>query len=201
MSSDAQVDETMEAIMHATYRALCEYGYPNTSIANIAAEFEKSQSLLYYHYESKEDILTDFLTYILNRFEATVKATECDDPVDQLRDLIDRFVPPEPTDDQIRFRQAYCEIRSQAPHNETYQALLAETDARILAELTTVIKQGCETGAFRDVDPESSAEFILSAAYGIMERGVTFEDRDLLERNRRQLLAYVDNHLRAQTDR
>ena len=196
MSSDLQDDDTMEAIMQATYRALCANGYAETSISNIADEVDMSRGVLYYHYENKEAILTDFLTYILERFGADLNESIHTDPYDQLLDLVDRFVPADPTRDQLRFRQAYCEMRSQAPHNPAYQELLAETDERMHTELTAAISRGCETGEFRSVDAASKADFILSTAYGIMERSATFEDRELLAENRRQLLKYVEGTLR-----
>lgn len=196
MSSDLQDDDTMEAIMQATYRALCANGYAETSISNIADEVDISRGVLYYHYENKEAILTDFLAYILERFEADINESTHTDPYDQLLDLIDRFVPTDPTSDQLRFRQAYCEMHSQAQHNPEYQQLLAATDERMHRELTAAISRGCETGVFRPVDAASTAEFILSTAYGIMERSATFEDRELLAENRRQLLKYVEGTLR-----
>ncbi|MEF8774483.1 MAG: helix-turn-helix domain-containing protein, partial [Halobacteriales archaeon] len=54
---DADAEDTDEALMAATYRALCEHGYADLTIQQIGAEFEKSTSLLYHHYDGKDELL------------------------------------------------------------------------------------------------------------------------------------------------
>ena len=63
---------TREEIMRATYLALCEHGYASLTIQRISDEFPKSKSLIYHHYDGKDDLLIDFLEFVLERFEKTV---------------------------------------------------------------------------------------------------------------------------------
>ncbi|PSP70021.1 TetR/AcrR family transcriptional regulator, partial [Halobacteriales archaeon QH_9_66_26] len=73
MSGDtASRDDTQAAIMDATYRALCEHGYADLTIQTIADEFDKSKSLLYYHYDTKDEILIGLLDYLLGQFTIRV---------------------------------------------------------------------------------------------------------------------------------
>ncbi|WP_235920690.1 TetR/AcrR family transcriptional regulator [Natronorubrum halalkaliphilum] len=181
--------------MHATYRALCEHGYPDTTISSIVAEFDKSKGLLYYHYEDKDDLLTDFLRYLLERFETKINEEMTGDPYETLVGLVDRILPEQLDDDQLRFRQAFFEIRSQAPHSTAYHDLIEQNDQLLQSELTNVIERGVESGQFRSVDPERTADFIHSVLIGTMERGATLDDRELYRRNRQHVLRYIDRHL------
>jgi AcrR family transcriptional regulator len=189
------LDETTAAIMEAVYRALSHNGYPATTMSEIAAEFEKSKSLLYYHYESKEEILNDFFAHLCERLEATLVEDPYDDPHEQLLALIDRLLPAEMDDESLRFRRAFFEIRSQAPHNQSYHEQIERSDEIILEALTETVRRGVDEGRFADVDPEREGELLFSTIYGIMERGVTLEDRALIERNKETLHDRIDRWL------
>jgi AcrR family transcriptional regulator len=195
--TDAESPETTEeAIMHATYRALCKHGYPETSISNIADEFEKSRSLLYYHYDDKESLLEDFLQFLLDRFEAEQADIEDDDPVEHLMEILDRLLPPEMDDEQMGFRRAILELRSQAPYHEGYREHLERSDELIVSELVRAIERGIDDGQFRAVNSERVAEYVYSTALGAIERGVTLEDPDVIRQTRAALEDYVDSQLR-----
>lgn len=196
MASGHDSDDPTAEIMEATYRALCEHGYPETSISKIADEFEKSQSLLYYHYEDKEDLLEDFLRYLLDQLEAELNEIDEDDPVQRLSAVLDRLFPRDIDDEGIRFRRAILEIRSQAPYHDVYQEQFRRSDDLILAEIVDTIEDGIDSGAFRAVNSQQTAEFIYSTAYGGIELGVTLEDEDTLERSRVAIDDYIDSHLR-----
>jgi AcrR family transcriptional regulator len=195
MSDSTDAESATDEIMLATYRALCTHGYPNTSIAKIADEFEKSKSLLYYHYDDKEDLLEDFLAFLLDRLEAELDEVDHDDPREHLLALVDRLLPSEMDDEAFQFRRAILEIRSQAPYHGTYRAQFERSDELFLAEFVAVIERGIEEGQFRAVNAEEAAEFIYSAAYGAIERGVTLEDPDVIEQNRAIIREYVASQL------
>ncbi len=187
--------DTREAMMLATYRALCEHGYSDTTIQRIADRFDKSKSLLYYHYDTKEKLLADFLGYLLDELDDELGGSPGDDPEATLRSMIDRIVPAEPTDEELRFRKALLEIRSQAPYHQSYREQFVRSDAIIVTKMATSIERGVEQGTFRDVDPQRTASFVLSSLYGILERGVTLEDTRRIERDRAFLLDLVDAHV------
>ncbi|ELY91909.1 TetR family transcriptional regulator [Natrialba hulunbeirensis JCM 10989] len=190
-------DKTTEAIMEAVYLALSKHGYPETTMSRIAAEFEKSKSLLYYHYDGKEEILNDFFAFVCAELETSFAEESDDDPYDQLIALVNRVLPTDLDDEALQFRQAFFEIRSQAPHNQSYYDQIKRTDEIFIAELTQILERGVESGRFVAVDPDRQAEYIFSTVYGIMERGVTLEDRTLIEQNRTVLVEQLERTLLA----
>ncbi|AFZ72490.1 TetR/AcrR family transcriptional regulator [Natronobacterium gregoryi] len=196
-TSTDEFDETTEEIMRAVYRALSKNGYPETTMAEIASEFEKSKGLLYYHYDSKEAILNDFFTYLCQRLQSSLIEESYEDPYERLLAVVDRILPAAIDDEQLEFRQALFEVRSQAPHNRSYYEQIRRSDRIILETLTETIQQGVETGRFADVDPERRAELLFSTLYGIMERGAALGDRDLVERNREMVRVRLERTLLA----
>ncbi|OYR82216.1 TetR family transcriptional regulator, partial [Halorubrum ezzemoulense] len=66
----AEPSDTRQAILGAAFRALCEHGYANVTIQRIGDEFDKSPSLVYHHYDGKDDLLIDLLGFLLDEFEA-----------------------------------------------------------------------------------------------------------------------------------
>jgi AcrR family transcriptional regulator len=196
MTGDETDDPTRE-IMEATYRALCEHGYAATSISKIADEFDKSKSLLYYHYEDKEDLLEDFLGFLLDEFETKVASIEEKEPRERLAAVIDLLVPSNVNEEDMHFRRAVLEIRAQAPYHETYQKQIERSDDLILGEIIDAIELGIDSGAFRSVNARKVAEFIYSTAYGAIERGVTLDDKSVLTDGRQAIDDYVDSQLRS----
>jgi AcrR family transcriptional regulator len=187
--------DVQAAIRDATYRALCRHGYHDTTIQHIADEFEKSKSLLYYHYEDKHELLTDFLRHLLDDL-ADRLAVDGADPYDDLLTLVDRLVPVPMDDEDARFRRVVLEIRAAAPHDETHRELVRRSDSIIRSAFADVIRRGVEAERFDPaVDPEEAAEFVHTALLGTMIRGVTLDDPETVARTRATLVTYLDRYL------
>ncbi|WP_198951497.1 MULTISPECIES: TetR/AcrR family transcriptional regulator [Halorubrum] len=191
ISDSEMAEHTDEAILEATYQALCKHGYPATSISRITDEFDKSTSLLYYHYEDKENLFEDLLCHLLDQLEEQLVDFDQEGPYDYLMAVIDQLLPTQVNNNQFRFQRALLELRSQAPHIDAYHKQFERFDEFVLSEFTTAIENGIERGVFREIDPEQTAEFIYSAVYGALERGVTLEDASLLQQTRQTLEEYV----------
>lgn len=193
---DGERADTHEAIRAATYRALRTHGYSETTIQHIADEFEKSKSLLYYHYEDKEEILTDFMRHLLDHLADELDVNGAD-PAEDLQTLIDRLVPVPMDEEDRQIRRVLFEIRAAAPHNETHRELFQRSDDLIRDAFADVIARGIETGQFVDADPEEAAEFVHTALLGTMVRGVTLDDPRVVARTRRTLETYLERYLLA----
>ena len=167
---------TRAAIMEATFEALSKHGYADLTIQTIADEFDKSKSLLYYHYETKDDLLGDFLEFVLDEFGAQVEADEEVDPEARLWTVIELLLPPDLDEDEEarRLRTALFELRMQAPYDEAYADRFAATDERMIAVVESILEEGVEEGVF-DVDPGTGAELLVDAVTGATLRAVTTE--------------------------
>ncbi|KZN25705.1 TetR family transcriptional regulator [Haladaptatus sp. R4] len=189
--------DTRGAIMRATYLALCKHGYADLTIQRIADEFPKSKSLLYHHYDGKDDLLLDFLGFMLEQQKERIPAKQSSgSPRDHLNAIFDRiFVTPIP-DDYRDFSRAMVELRAQAAHDEKYRNHFTRSDEFFRGLLTRVIQSGIDEGTFRDVDAEEVAEFLLLIVTGAMTKRVT-TNNDAIETARNELDAYVRRRLLA----
>lgn len=187
----ADAEGTRAAIMKATYQALCRHGYADLTIQRIADEFPKSKSLLYHHYEGKDEILLEFLDYLLTHFKETVPKRDYEDPHTHLQEIVRRVVPTDLTDEKKDFTRAVIELRAQAANDQRYHDHFTRSDEFFRERIASVVRRGVEQGRYRDVDPERVADYLLTLIDGAMHRRVT-SDIDV-ERIRRETQVYIDS--------
>ncbi|TKX74922.1 TetR/AcrR family transcriptional regulator [Halorubrum sp. GN11_10-6_MGM] len=148
--------DTREAILGAAFRALRKHGYANVTVQRIGDEFDKSPSLVYHHYDGKDDLLVDLMGFLLDRFEASIadggdqNASPSDEggdmppeaafersARDQLDDYLTAAVDPESLDDpyapDARFVTVMTDLRSQAASDEAYRDHFDRSD-RVFGE-------------------------------------------------------------------
>ena len=186
-----EFDPLKEEIMEATYRALVKHGYSDLTVQAISDEFDKSKSLLYYHYECKEDLLADFLEYALQRFRRDVEL-EVEGPKAQLHELVDRLVPPELEDDSYQVQIALLELRSEAPHNERVREQYTRVDSILKDVIEGIVRRGIDEGVFADLDPEAEAEILVSLLFGVRTRRLTTDQNLPISDTRNALETYLD---------
>ena len=158
----AEPSDTRQAILGAAFRALCEHGYANVTIQRIGDEFDKSPSLVYHHYDGKDDLLIDLLGFLLDAFEASVADGPVTEPPgedaaaagedapemapeeafdrsarEQLDGYLTAAVDPASLDDAYapdeRFVTVMTELRSQAASDEAYRDHFDRSD-RVFGE-------------------------------------------------------------------
>jgi len=189
------VDDTRGAIMEATYDALCEHGYADLTIQRIGDEFPKSKSLVYHHYDSKDDLLLDFLSFMLEEFETNVPREEYDDAAGQLRALFDHVTPDDLDEQRREFADALVELRAQAAHDPAYHEHFTRHSRFFHDRLTSIVERGVAEGVFRDVDPERVGWFLLAAIEGARFQRSTADVEVSIPAVRAELEAYIETRL------
>lgn len=156
-------DELHEAIMEATARAIAKHGIADLTVRDIGAEFDRSRSLIHYHYNSKDDLLAAFVEYIVDRY--TDAGFDADgDPEEQLDTFVRRYLfgpETDPDEHWQRFAAQYA-LRPAAMHDERLRGVLADNYERIHTTLAEIVRTGVERGVFADVDPELTAQLVLA---------------------------------------
>ncbi|QLH84691.1 TetR/AcrR family transcriptional regulator [Halosimplex pelagicum] len=221
--SAAADGSTPEAIMGATYRALCEHGYADLTMQDIADESDKSKASLHYHFDTKEELLLAFLDHLYDAFTDDVGTTDGDDAVDRLVTFVDRVLCPAERTDEARagsrpdatsdgetdgdepndggetdefeeFQTALLEIKAQGPYVEAYREQLERVDAFVRDRVRSIVADGIEEGTIRsDVDPDDTAAFVATLVDGVNTRRVALGETDGSVRN--TFLAYVRENL------
>lgn len=180
--------------MDATYRALCRHGYASLTIQAIADEFEKSKSLLYYHYDTKDELLLALLEYLLDQLSVEDMTDVESDPETQLHSLIDSLLPESVDEDHREFQTALLELRSQAPVDEAYREQFTRADQLLRDTVAGILKRGIDDGTFRDVDVEESSELLVSVINGARLQRATTDSEDTVTK----IHEGVEKHIRSQ---
>ena len=165
-------DDVREVIMTATYEALCEHGYTDLTAQAIADRTDKSKSWLFYHYDSKDDLVADFVGYLLERFEERLAEVDDRPPAVRLATFVDWYLH-EPADEREAFHTALLELRAQAPYDDRFREQLRESDDRLRKTLESILEDGIAAGQFRDHDTAEVAKLLLTTLDGARIRQLT----------------------------
>lgn len=188
------MSETADELMEATYTALCKHGYASLRMQDIADESSKSKATLHYHYESKQELLHALLDHLQQSFAERIETLEGETPAEQLVALIETYLTPRNGDTQQEFRTAILEIKAQGPYDDQFRDELESFDRMLHDRLEGILEAGQEQGVFRDdVDPDETADFIVTVLSGAQTRHVAVGHP--LARTRRTLDAYVTDRL------
>jgi AcrR family transcriptional regulator len=206
------MDDPAEDIMGATFRALCDHGYAELTMRDIAEESDRSKAALHYHYDDKEGLMLAFLDHLYERFHdrvggyATGEADRIDDadgsgapnaiddPDAQLRAFVAAVLSPPHADDRREFRTALLEIKAQAPYQPAFQERIARFDALVTETVTDLVEAGQAAGVYREsVDPAHVAQFVLVTLDGAGARHVIADEP--VECALASLSDYFDGHL------
>jgi len=189
---DDSMDASKREIMEATHSAVKNHGYSDLTMQHIADEFDRSKSLLYYHYTGREQLLADFLGYILDRFLADLP-TEETTPRKELQRLIDRLLPTKTTEEPYRLALAMFELRMNAPHNQAVRQQYVAVEEELKRLLENMLQRGVDEGEFVDMDVAIEAEGLLSLLIGTRARRLTVYDPDeSIEPMKRAINSHID---------
>lgn len=164
---------TREEIMRATYLALCESGYADLTVQRISDEFPKSKSLIYHHYDGKDELLLDFLQFMVDRFGETVPFENTDGADEHLRAVLDHVLASPLPENRHEFAKAMVELRAQAAHDERYRDHFTRKDRFFRDRIGSINESRIEEGVFRGVDPGAAATFLVTLINGSMTERVT----------------------------
>jgi AcrR family transcriptional regulator len=185
--------EAVQEIMRGTFEALCERGYADLRMVDIADRTGLSKSTLHYHFDSKHDLLVAFLESRYENFETELAGISGADPGERLREVV-QTVYHDDDDGREELRVAILEIESQAPYDDAFRDRLRRFDRLLHDVVRSIVEEGKETGRFRaDVDADAVATFVATTLTGAHNRrvslGVDTSDTETM------LLDYLEERL------
>lgn len=189
---------TREQILAATYRALCEHGYSDLTVQRIGEEFAKSQSLIYHHYDSKDELVLACLEFMLEHFEEAFVDDDVTGPRDRLEAFIELILGDDPDGKSRQFFASLIELRARACHDDDFRAHSSRSDRVFQAYFADVIEDGIDRGVFRDCEPDRVAAMLVTTLEGAMLRRPTNDDETVwLPALRAELQTYLQQRVYA----
>ncbi|WP_276258282.1 TetR/AcrR family transcriptional regulator [Haloglomus litoreum] len=204
MSGDDAADDAADEVppaareeaVGAVRRALAKHGYAGLTTKRIAAESAKSEAFLFYHYDSKEDLVLAFMDWATGRVTDRLEDA-AGTPAQRLYGLCDALVGDPGDDIERGTNVAMMELLAHARHNETFRERLETYERTIVADTADLIREGIKAGEFRDVDPESTAAFVLTLADGTVGAVQALGMSDVGEGVRAVLFDYLEGQVLA----
>jgi AcrR family transcriptional regulator len=186
-------EETREAIMEATFRALSKHGYTDLRMRDIGDEFEMTRPVIHYHYNSKHELIASFLEYLIGQYKDDVAVDDVDDHWERLRIRLDQcmFGPEIDGFDHWERMTVYHELFSQARHNDDHRALFNEHYEGMVVGLADVIREGIEDGTFAAVDAMELSQLLTDVIHSARARRISLGREDAPERARAAIDAFV----------
>ncbi|MFC7074274.1 TetR/AcrR family transcriptional regulator [Halovenus rubra] len=187
-------EDTREEILKATYEAFCEHGYSGITIQRISDKFPKSKSLLYHHYDGKDDLLLEFLEFMLDQTEEQLPLQTGDGADVHIELVVDAMFSSGSMVDNVNFSRAMVELRAQAAHDEQYREYFSRTDRFTSKHVEHIIRSGIEQGVFQNVDPSETAALFQVMFVGTTTQQVT-SNESIFEDCRAEFERYVETCL------
>lgn len=193
-----------EELASAALDLFAERNYASVTIKDIANAAEVNTALIYYYYESKEDLFRAAIEFAVDQAFRNFRHLQAhhDNPADIIDNWLNNHVQLyAPIHKFVKVSLDYAGSETKIPVIDRQIRQFYDGEKRILSEC---IRQGMQQGIFASVDPDSLALFISTHLDGVMVRGVILDDFDLdraVVALRRQIWTQLDYGDRADSNR
>jgi AcrR family transcriptional regulator len=153
-----------DEILRATVEQISASGFAETRVADIATSLGISTALVFYHFESKDRLLSEAFSYAAERDLAQLaKLAESHAPVLQRLTRMLSFYGPEGGQGWSLWIEAWAA----ALRMPELQKASRRLDVHWKDTVADIIREGVESGAFRCEDPNAAAWRITGVIDGL----------------------------------
>ena len=186
-------NDTREAIMEATFRALSKHGYTDLRMRDIGEEMDMTRQVIHYHFDGKHDLMSHFLEYIIEQYEGSVEVDADAPPREELDARIDQCLFGPEFDDFGHWdrMKVYHELFTHAQNDAEHRAIFNEHYERIRGSITEVVEDGIEKGVFRAVDAARMGQLITDVIHAARGRRLSLGHEDAPEQARQSIDEFV----------
>ncbi len=157
-------------IIEVANKLFSQKGYNATTMNDLLNELNIAKGTLYHHFKSKEEILKDVLTNMINN-DITSKNKLLDTPefksltaIEKLLTLLNSSQLEHENQSLVNDLNDASNAYMHSQHLGLYISLLAPI-------FTKIVKEGCEEGLFTTHTPEESVELLLGGLQYITDIG------------------------------
>ncbi len=160
-------EQTREKLLDGAARAFREKGFESTSLKDLAKVTNISPSALYWHFESKTDLLYHVINRTLLRFEqgmANALRQVERSPAQAISAVVSFYVNVQlrETSDVDAYTLVYASGHTKDHLTEDQQEELRNIERRIFATIKNIIDEGTADGTFKPQIPVSTAVFAIT---------------------------------------
>jgi len=156
-----------DQIMNAAQAVVVSKGYDQSRMDDIVEKAQLSKGAIYWYYKSKKDVYLSLIDYWFNEYSAGVLRCleDKNSSSEQLRSLFEYFVDQfDQNPDTFKIMVEFWRTSGLDPD---FNDKLQEIYSQFLEYIIDIIKNGIESGEFKEVDPRITALSILINIEGI----------------------------------
>jgi AcrR family transcriptional regulator len=163
-----EIVEAREKILATAARLFAEQGYENTSIAQVARAAKVSKALIFWYFETKEQLYHNALRKTLEPYFITVDSLAGLDEKSQIERLIEQFA--EFVRDNVYSVRFFLSLMLQGERQpDEVIHRVSELYGVFRNLIANVIESGQRRGVFRsDCSPHLDAAMIMAALDGVL---------------------------------
>jgi AcrR family transcriptional regulator len=177
-------DVRLDALLSTACDVIARRGLANTRTADVAAAAGVSQALVFYHFETKDNLLVRAFAYAadqeLARVETVVRSPGA--PLDKVRRILKLYGP-----NTTKAWEMWIDGWAESIRVPELEKVSRRLDVRWKEALAEVIRAGVAAGDFQCADPHGAAWRITALADGLTVQA-TVHDRII---SRRQLAEWI----------
>jgi AcrR family transcriptional regulator len=171
-------EEAKKRIIAAGVEVMCEKGYSQTTMEDIAAHLGVSKGALYLYFNSKDDLIVESAKNMqshlsqLRRMQMAASPTR--NPIDVWTEILDNFLPFDP-----RINRLYFELVAITERNPEINKISAKNLAEEIEMIEHEIASLQQKGQVRaDADPRTIAVAMISIFNGLRLMNILGVDRN-----------------------
>jgi TetR/AcrR family transcriptional repressor of bet genes len=163
----APKEERQQQLIQATIHSVASHGLSETTMSSVSREAGLSQGIINLHFQSKERLLIETLSYIADEYrlsweEALKKAG--DDPAEKLAALV-----------AVDFKRPVCDRNklavwfafwSESKSRPVYRKICAERDVAYRREMVQICEELIDQGGYQGLDAETVTACISAMTAG-----------------------------------
>jgi AcrR family transcriptional regulator len=156
--------------LEAAVEVIAEKGLGDTRVADIARRANLSPALLLYYFRSKDELLTEALTFAEDRFylDTWHELTELEDPRARMIRLIERSCPVEDSQGELGEWTLWVELWARALHHPKAGSKREALDRRWRGTIAEIVRLGQQEGRFAaEVVPDEFAVRLAALMDGL----------------------------------
>ncbi len=172
MTPQPRAEETRSRILTAAQESFARYGYDATGVAEICRLAGVSKGAFYHHFPSKQAVFLQLLDHWLAELDVQLEAIRAG------AETVTQGLVQMAGTAQLVFQAAdgqlpiFLEFWTKAAHDPAvWQAMIAHY-RRYRAFFADMIEAGIAEGTLRSVDPDITAQVIVSLAVGLVLQGL-----------------------------
>lgn len=182
-------------IMIATYLTVIELGLVNTRASDIAKKANVSQALMFYYFNSMENIFIETLHWVNNKIAQRLiqKVDSVNDPIFQLKIRVDdSFLS---TKENRRFYLYYLDFLREGARSEIFKKPNLDFNKTVFEKSLSYIQNGIKQNCFRsNLDIMTAASMIKANIDGFMIQWL-FDEENTFHLYRKRCLDVIFRYI------